>query len=195
MGKERRKTKRPTPLPPPPVLPHTVVALFYNPHTLTLLHPRRLLPPQVSSSSSDSDPPPDPAHGVQPRLLLHHLLLPALGLGRHRLRRAAAAAREARREGFVVGVGVGEAWEVGGSSGGCGGGGGGGAAVPGGGLRAGAGRLQGVLPQAPRLRAPHQVPPRRRRRPGPPLLPAVQQVSHSALLPFPSRSPLLQYRA
>lgn len=49
--------------------------------------------------------------------------------------------------------------------------------MPGGRVRGGARRRQGLPPEAPRVRGPLQVPPRRRRRPGAPLLPAVQPVS------------------
>ncbi|OEL14974.1 hypothetical protein BAE44_0024009, partial [Dichanthelium oligosanthes] len=48
--------------------------------------------------------------------------------------------------------------------------------VPGRGVRAGARHGQGLPPEAPYLRGPHQVPPRRRRRAGAALLPAVQPV-------------------
>jgi hypothetical protein len=102
-------------------------------------------------------------------------LLAAAPLGLGRLRRAGLGllrrgAGEARREG------------AGGEA--CQGRGGRrrGGEVPGRGLRAGARRRQGVPPEAPRLRGPHQVPTRRRRRPGAPFLPAVQPVGLVVLL-------------
>lgn len=100
---------------------------------------------------------------------------PPLGLGRRRragllLRRGIR--RRRRRRGSSGKAAEGEARQGGGRRRWWWGG-----EVPGGRVRGGARRRQGLPPEAPRVRGPLQVPPRRRRRPGAPLLPAVQPVS------------------